>query len=209
MSRASTLILAFVLGCAGVPSQHIRVSSLGYTAAVPPGWAAIGRDELAGHEVELESAFESQVPRSLDRATGGQAMTRIKQSIREGKIDFLVPSPRAEGSYENINVQVFRGWVPPIGTDIRSLCDPLAADMSQAFGRPIIVHTCSLQQVANEPAIVVESDGVYEGSLLLQYHLNHSPGKILTITATLRAASADSFRPLVRDFVESVSFPKQ
>ena len=202
--RTSALLLALIVGCATAQQPHVRVSSLGYTGVVPPGWIAIGQREIAGHEAELDAAISG----SVDEAAGGEALSRMRENIRSGNIEYLVPETRPANSFDNINVQLTGGQIPPLGTDITALCDPLPRQLSTVFRRQITVHRCSLVLVANHPAVVIEADGGYEDSVVLEYVLNHSPGKVLTITATLSVSTVESYRPAVRSFVESVVLPE-
>jgi hypothetical protein len=203
LRRAALVLLAVLLGCASVPKE--RPSPLGYTATVPDGWMAIGRAEIAGHETELESAITG----SLSGPANEEVVSRIRDNIRNGNVEFFVPERRPADSYDNINVQLLRGQVPALGTDVRSLCDPLSANLSQAIGRAIAVRQCSLQRVGDRPAMVIEMGGFAQpDSVTLQYHLNHSPGMILAVTATMRASSAASIRPVVARFVESIVVSK-
>jgi hypothetical protein len=207
MLRGLALIAIISLACAGTaPSDpgQTRLSDLGYAAVVPTGWFAIGKREYAGLEADMDSLLSS----ALNSPAAAPALAQARDNIRSGQVEFLLPEGKAPDSYDNVNVQVAKGRLPPLGADVSAVCDPMSGGLSAAFGRPVTVYRCELLRVASHTSLVIESDGFFESSRMIQYHLSRSPGKLLTVTGTFAKDTFESRSAAVDTFVRSIAFPQ-
>lgn len=198
--RAAFLLVLSLALAGGARAAGFR-SSFGFTAAVPQGWVALTREELARNPKLFDGAFGT-----LEGADPG-FIQAAKGDIEAGRVEFFF-APVSGAFRTNVNVRTQPSGDPSTPEALKQVCEALPGELARAFGHPVTLHACRFATLPAGRALYLEFDGADKGVRNLQYNVARPGQPTLQLTATIGEGALAKERPVVEAFVKSVRFPK-
>lgn len=201
--RIAGLVLAGVLGAAGVASAGEFRSGFGFGISVPDVWLVLTRGEVernAGLFLEEDAggvgALE-RIPVAMRRS--------VFDRIRAGELEiFYRRESDSDLFVDNVNFLLQPADLPSTREQLDGVCRLLPGEFSRIFGRPIAMEACEMRDRAQRPALYLQFEGAVPGTTTMQYQLPHDPDATLVITATTARASLPRMQDELEGMVDSI-----
>jgi hypothetical protein len=174
-------------------------SSFGFTLDIPEHWLVLTSQELKENP-DLFDLSEKKFP-NIEK----NLLKNIDSKVKSGQVEYYFNKNTSDSSFsDNINVMKQVGSIPQNDTQLREVCSSAPGQLSSYFGREIKVYQCKLVDINNLKSLLLEYDGIFEGTINIQYHIQKSPSVKILMTATCKNSVLDTIRKEFNRIVLSI-----
>lgn len=203
MLRKLTGILLFILFIPAVQaSQH--ASSFGYKIDIPGNWLVFSKDELKDNP-DLFSLNNPELSK-----INPELLSQVSNRVKHGDIDlYFNPSAGSKVFVDNINTIEQIGQLPANSSGMQKFCSRLQGELSAAFNKTVKSYQCTRATVGGKKAVLVEFNGVIDGTRSIQYQVQKSQNILLIFTGTFKLTTLKQERSIYTGIIRSVKFVKE
>lgn len=176
-------LIALVLVFGGVHSALSMTvgSDFGFQIKLPDNWTAVTKNDVKSKPDIIKGTVEAAARNGRLRDLPEDLYTKLKEKIVGGEVEYYY-----RNTAPNFNISVYEdtGTLAQSGPGVKETCSQLPGELSKVMQKPIVVHECSSKRVGNVDALYMVIEGHRQGEKYVQYMIQKSPNRILTLTAT-------------------------
>jgi len=122
-------------------------------------------------------------------------LEQVVGMVRSGQVEIYLHQKTSDGRFaDNVNFLTQAGRLPTDAAEVKATCDIMPDEFSKAFGRPIRMYQCGPRPVSKAAALLLEFDGMLEGTRSIQYQFQKSPSVVVIATATAKLDALETIR---------------
>jgi hypothetical protein len=198
MTRYTLVVLLMFIAITPAFGKEYQ-SSFGFTLDIPEHWLVLTSQELKENP-DLFDLSEKKFP-NIEK----NLLKNIDSKVKSGQVEYYFNKNTSDSSFsDNINVMKQVGSIPQNDTQLREVCSSAPGQLSSYFGREIKVYQCKLVDINNLKSLLLEYDGIFEGTINIQYHIQKSPSVKILMTATCKNSVLDTIRKEFNRIVLSI-----
>ena len=188
MRRYILVVLLILIAVTPVYGKEYQ-SSFGFTVDIPGYWLVLTRQELKENPDLFD--FDKKAIGNIDK----NLLENVVNEIKSGRVELYFNQKTSDSNFaDNINVAKQIGKLPENNTQLREVCDMLPEQLSSYFGRKIKGYQCKFKNINGLRSLLLEFDGVIEGTRSIQYQIQKSPSVQIIITMTCKNSVLNTIR---------------
>lgn len=197
MKRLVMGVLLVVL--AGPALGREYQSAYGFTVEASDDWLVLTPKELKDNPQLFD--FDKLQSGTIDPALLEQVIGMVKS----GNVEIYLHQKTSDGRFaDNVNFLTQAARLPTVAAEVSATCQELPNELSQAFGRPVQMYQCAARRISKLPALLLEFDGMAEGTRSIQYQFQKSPSVVVIATATAKLDALETIRAEFERMMASV-----
>lgn len=194
------LVMAVLLGALAWPALGREYqSAYGFTVEASDDWLVLTPKELKDNPQLFD--VEKLKGSSIDPAL----LEQVVGMVRAGQVEIYLHQKTSDARFaDNVNFLTQAARLPTAAAEVSATCQALPNELSQAFGRPVQMYQCAARRISKLPALLLEFDGMAEGTRSIQYQFQKSPSVVVIATATAKLDALETIRAEFERMMASV-----
>lgn len=194
MKRLVMGVLLVVLAGSALGREY--QSAYGFTVEASDDWLVLTPKELKDNPQLFD--FDKLQSGTIDPALLEQVIGMVKS----GNVEIYLHQKTSDGRFaDNVNFLTQAARLPTVAAEVSA---ELPNELSQAFGRPVQMYQCAARRISKLPALLLEFDGMAEGTRSIQYQFQKSPSVVVIATATAKLDALETIRAEFERMMASV-----